>query len=179
VSRLKEIYHRELIPSLSKELGVANPMRVPRLVKIVINLGLGEAIQNIKLMDIAVEEVRSISGQKPVVTRAKKAIANFKLREGMAIGCMVTLRKERMYVFFDKLVNVALPQVRDFRGFSDRGFDGRGNYSLGIRDHTIFPEVNVDKVDKILGMTISLVTTARTDQEGKALLKSLGFPFAN
>lgn len=176
-ARIKELYHRDMVPVLMRELGFTNPMQVPRLVKVSINTGLGEATQNIKLLDSAAEDLKAISGQKPVVTRAKKAIANFKLREGMAIGCMVTLRRERMYEFFDRLVNVALPQVRDFKGFSDRGFDGRGNYSLGIRDHTIFPEINVEKVDKIVGMTVVIVTSAANDQEGKALLKHLGMPF--
>jgi large subunit ribosomal protein L5 len=178
-ARIKELYHRDLIPVLMRELGFTNPMQVPHLVKVSINTGLGEATQNIKLLDSAAEDLKAISGQKPVITRAKKAIANFKLREGMPIGCMVTLRRERMYEFFDRLVNVALPQVRDFKGFSDRGFDGRGNYSLGIRDHTIFPEINVEKVDKIVGMTVAIVTSAANDQEGKALLKHLGMPFVS
>jgi large subunit ribosomal protein L5 len=179
VSRLKDYYRREAIPSLLRDLGFTNPMQAPRLVKVAINIGLGEAIQNIKLLDSAVEELKALSGQKPVTTRAKRAIANFKLREGMAIGCMVTLRGEKMYEFFDRLVNVALPQVRDFKGFSDRGFDGRGNYSLGVRDQTIFPEISVEKVDKITGMTVSIVTSARNDQEGKSLLRLLGMPFAS
>ena len=179
MSRLKDYYDREAVPSLLAGLGLGNRMQAPRLMKIAINACLGEAIQDIKLLDSAVEDLRAISGQKPVVTKAKKAIANFKLREGMPIGCMVTLRRERMYEFFDRLVNVALPQVRDFKGFSDKGFDGRGNYSLGIRDQTIFPEINLEKVDKISGMTVSVVTSAANDREGKALLKILGLPFAS
>jgi large subunit ribosomal protein L5 len=151
--------------------------QVPRVEKVVINMGLGEAIQNPKALDSAVNELAAISGQKPVVTKAKKAIANFKLREGMSIGCMVTLRGNRMYEFLDRLMNVALPRVRDFRGVSDRSFDGRGNYSMGIREQIIFPEIDLDKIDKVRGLTISVVTTARSDAEGKALLKALGMPF--
>ncbi|MBI3769376.1 MAG: 50S ribosomal protein L5 [Deltaproteobacteria bacterium] len=162
-----------------KEIGCGNLHEVPRLEKIVVNMGLGEAIQNVKLLDSAVEEIATITGQKPVVTRARKAIANFKLREGVPIGCMVTLRGERMYEFFDRLVSVALPRVRDFKGLSDRSFDGRGNYSLGIREQIIFPEINLDKVDKVKGLTISIITTARTDNDAKMLLRALGFPFRN
>jgi large subunit ribosomal protein L5 len=154
-------------------------MEVPRLDKIVLNIGLGEAIQNIKVLDSAMEELTLIAGQRPVVTRARKSIASFKLREGMPIGCMVTLRKIRMYDFFDKLVNVTLPRVRDFRGLSDKSFDGRGNYTLGIKEHIIFPEIDYDKIDKIKGLNISIVTTAKTDEEGKALLKMMGMPFRN
>jgi len=177
VARLRERYRSEIAPALMRDLGVANAMAVPRLEKIVLNMGLGEATQNPKLLDSAVEELAAISGQKPVVTRAKKAIANFKLREGMPIGAMVTLRGERMYEFFDRLVNVTLPRVRDFKGVPDRAFDGRGNYSLGLREQLIFPEINLDKVDKIKGLTVVICTTARSDAQGKALLKALGMPF--
>jgi len=161
-----------------KEFGYTNTMRVPRLAKITINVGVGEATQNVKAIDAAVAEITAIAGQKPVVTRAKKAIANFKLREGMPIGCMVTLRRERMYEFLDRLIHVALPRVRDFKGVSERSFDGRGNYSLGLREQIIFPEIQADKVEKSRGMTISISTTARTDQEGRALLRHMGMPFA-
>jgi len=164
---------------LMKDIGCGNALEVPRLEKLVVNMGVGEAIQNVKLLDSAVEELATITGQKPVVTRARKAIANFKLREGMPIGCMVTLRGDRMYEFFDRLVNIALPRVRDFKGLSDRSFDGRGNYSLGIREQIIFPEINLDKVDKVKGLTISICTTARTDGDAKLLLRALGFPFRN
>jgi large subunit ribosomal protein L5 len=160
-----------------KEHGYANVYQVPRLEKVVINMGLGEAIQNPKVLESAVAEITVIAGQKPVVTRAKKAIANFKLRKGLAIGCMVTLRGERMYEFLDRLMNVALPRVRDFKGVSDRAFDGRGNYSLGIHEQIIFPEVDLDKVDKVKGMTINVCTTARTDGEARSLLRALGMPF--
>ena len=161
-----------------KEFGYTNAMQVPRLEKITINVGVGEATQNVKAIDAAVAEITAIAGQKPVVTRAKKAIANFKLREGMPIGCMVTLRRERMYEFLDRLIHVALPRVRDFKGVSERSFDGRGNYSLGLREQIIFPEIQADKVEKSRGMTISISTTARTDQEGRALLRHMGMPFA-
>ncbi len=176
-ARLRERYRQEVLPALMRELGYRNTLAVPRLEKIVLNMGLGEATQNPKLLDSAVEELAAISGQKPVVTRAKKAIANFKLREGVAIGAMVTLRGERMYEFLDRLVNVALPRVRDFKGVADRAFDGRGNYSLGLREQVIFPEINLDKVDKIKGLTVVICTTARSDAEGKALLRALGMPF--
>ena len=176
-ARLRERYRREIAPALMRELGLANALAVPRLEKVVLNMGLGEATQNPKLLDSAVEELAAISGQKPVVTRAKKAIANFKLREGMPIGAMVTLRGDRMYEFFDRLVNVTLPRVRDFKGVPDRAFDGRGNYSLGLREQVIFPEINLDKVDKIKGLTVVICTTARSDAQGKALLKALGMPF--
>ena len=179
VPRLKERYQKDVAPTLVKEFKYSNPMAVPRLRKIVVNMGLGEAIQNAKLLDAAVEEIATIAGQKPVVTRSRKAIANFKLRENMPIGCMVTLRGERMYEFFDRLVNVALPRVRDFKGLSDRSFDGRGNYSLGIREQIIFPEIDLDKIDKVKGLTISICTTARTDGDAKILLRALGFPFRN
>jgi large subunit ribosomal protein L5 len=154
-------------------------MEVPKLEKIVVNMGLGEAIQNIKILDSAAQEISQITGQKPVITKAKKSIAQFKLRTGMSIGCMVTLRKERMYEFFNRLVNVALPRVRDFKGLSGKSFDGRGNYSLGIREQLIFPEIHYDKIDKVKGMNIVIVTTAKTDEEGKELLKLLGMPFRN
>ena len=177
VSRLRERYRSEVAPALMRELGYSNPMAVPRLEKIVLNMGLGEAVQNPKVIDSAVEELTAIAGQKPVVTKAKKAISNFKLREGMPIGAMVTLRGDRMYEFLDRLVAAALPRVRDFKGVPDRSFDGRGNYSLGLREQVIFPEINLDKVDKIKGLTIVICTTARTDAEGKALLRGLGMPF--
>jgi len=177
ISRLHERYRKDLVPALMRDLGCTNRMAVPRLEKIVLNMGLGEASQNPKLLDAAVEELAAISGQKPVVTRAKKAIANFKLREGMPIGAMVTLRGERMFEFFERLVNVALARVRDFKGVPDRAFDGRGNYSLGLREQVIFPEINLDKVEKIKGLTVVICTTARSDAEGKALLRALGVPF--
>jgi large subunit ribosomal protein L5 len=177
VARLRERYRREIAPALMRDLGVKNALAAPRLEKIVLNMGLGEATQNPKILDSAVEELAAISGQKPVVTRAKKAIANFKLREGMPIGAMVTLRGDRMYEFFDRLVNVTLPRVRDFKGVPDRSFDGRGNYSLGLREQVIFPEINLDKVDKIKGLTVVVCTTARSDADAKALLRALGMPF--
>jgi large subunit ribosomal protein L5 len=176
-ARLRLRYESEIMPELMRELKIENRMRAPRLSKIVINLALGEARENVKLLDSAAEELRVITGQKPVITKARKAISNFKLREGMPIGAMVTLRRERMYEFYDRLVNIALPRVRDFRGVSDKSFDGRGNYSLGIREHTIFPELNLDKVDKVKGLTISIITTARSDNEGYMLLRALGMPF--
>lgn len=179
MARLKKKYQEEVIPAMMKEFGYKNQLQVPRLEKITLNVGLGEAIQNIKALDAAVAEITAITGQKPVITRAKKAIANFKLREGLPIGCMVTLRRERMYEFLDRLIHVALPRVRDFKGVSDRSFDRRGNYSLGLRDQIIFPEIQVDKVEKARGLSVSIVTTAKTDQEGKALLKYLGMPFAS
>ena len=179
MARLKKKYQEEVIPAMMKEFGYKNQLQVPRLAKITLNVGLGEAIQNIKVLDAAVAEITAITGQKPVITRAKKAIANFKLREGLPIGCMVTLRRERMYEFLDRLIHVALPRVRDFKGVSDRSFDRRGNYSLGLRDQIIFPEIQVDKVEKARGLSVSIVTTAKTDQEGKALLKYLGMPFAS
>lgn len=175
--RLKEHYIKNVVPALMKEFGYSNVMAVPKLEKISLNIGLGEATQNTKLMDGAVSELALISGQKPVVTKARKSIAAFKLREGMSIGCMVTLRGDRMYEFFDRLVNVALPRVRDFRGVSTKSFDGRGNYTLGIRDQLIFPEIDYNKVEKIKGMNICITTTAKTDAEGLALLKHLGMPF--
>ncbi|MCG6905906.1 MAG: 50S ribosomal protein L5 [Desulfobacteraceae bacterium] len=179
MSQLKETYQKEMVPQLMETLKLKNPMQVPRLVKIVLNVGMGEAIHNMKLLDSAVEELALISGQKPVITRAKKSIAAFKLREGMPIGCMVTLRRDRMYDFMSKLVNIALPRVRDFRGISGKAFDGRGNYSLGIREQIIFPEIDYDKIDKINGLNVSIVTSAKSDQEGKELLKLMGMPFKN
>ena len=179
MSRLKETYQNDFMPALIKEFKYKSPMEVPRLEKIILNMGLGEAIQNIKVLDAAMEELALVSGQRAIVTRARKSIASFKLRAGMPIGCMVTLRRARMYDFFDKLVNIALPRVRDFRGLSDRSFDGRGNYTLGIKEHIIFPEIDYDKIDKIKGMNISIVTTAKTDEEGKALLRLMGMPFRN
>ena len=177
VARLRDRYRQEIVPALQREFGYTNTLAVPRLQKVVLNMGLGEATQNPKLLDSAVEELGAISGQRPIVTRAKKAIANFKLREGMPIGAMVTLRGIRMYEFFDRLVNVTLPRVRDFKGVPDRSFDGRGNYSLGLREQVIFPEINLDKVDKIKGLTVVVCTTARSDAEAKALLRALGMPF--
>jgi large subunit ribosomal protein L5 len=176
-ARLRVQFEKEIGPALMKELGLANRMEIPRLRKITLNMGLGEAISNPKIMDTAVEEMRSIAGQQPVVTKAKKSIATFKLREGQKIGVMVTLRRDRMYEFFDRLVTLALPRVRDFKGVSPKAFDGRGNFSLGIREQIIFPEINFDRVDKIKGLNISIVTSARTDDHGRALLKSLGMPF--
>ncbi len=179
VPRLKKKYQEEVVPVMMKEFGYRNSLQVPRLEKVTLNMGLNEALQNIKVLDVAAAEIMAITGQKPVITRAKKAIANFKLREGVAIGCMVTLRRERMYEFLDRLIHVALPRVRDFKGVSDRSFDRRGNYSLGLKEQIIFPEIQVDKVDKTRGLTVSIVTTAKTDQEGRALLKHLGMPFAS
>lgn len=176
-ARLRETYQKKILPELMKARGYANVFQVPRLEKIVINLGLGEAIQNPKILESAQAELAAITGQKPVVTKARKAIANFKLRKGLPIGCMVTLRGQRMYEFLDRLVNVALPRVRDFKGLPDKAFDGRGNYSLGLREQIIFPEVDIDKVDKVKGMTISICTTAETDDEGRELLRAFGMPF--
>ncbi|PYT06183.1 MAG: 50S ribosomal protein L5 [Acidobacteria bacterium] len=176
-SRLKEQYRKETIPALMQRFGYRNPMAVPKVSKIVLNMGVGEAHTDIKILDAAVEELAAIVGQRPVVTRAKKSIANFKIRAGMPIGCMVTLRGERMHEFLDRLVSLALPRVRDFRGVSTRSFDGRGNYTLGVRDQLIFPETNYAKVTKVKGMNITIVTTARTDEEAQALLASLGMPF--
>ncbi|MGD9055305.1 MAG: 50S ribosomal protein L5 [Desulfobacterales bacterium] len=179
MSQLKTIYENEVVPKLMDTFNYKNKMQVPKLDKIVLNMGLGEAIQNIKVLEAAAEELKAIAGQKPVVTRAKKSIAAFKLREGMPIGCMVTLRHLRMYDFYYKLVNIALARVRDFRGVSPKAFDGRGNYSLGIKEHIIFPEVDYDKIDKIKGLNISIVTTAQTDDEGRQLLSLMGMPFRN
>lgn len=179
MARLKELYYKEMVPALMKEFSYKNLMEVPKLEKIVLNMGLGEAIQNVKILDSAVEELAAVSGQKVVITKAKKSIASFKLRQGMPIGCMVTLRKERMYEFLDRFMNVALPRVRDFKGVSGKGFDGAGNYSVGVKEQLIFPEINYDKVDKVKGLNITIVTTAKSDEEGKALLKLMGMPFRN
>ena len=179
MSELKKYYDTEVISKLKETFHYKNVMQVPRLEKIVLNIGMGEAIHNNKLLDSAVEELKSISGQKPVITRAKKSIAAFKLRTGMPIGCMVTLRHERMYDFYYKLVNIALARVRDFRGLSPKAFDGHGNYSLGIKEQIIFPEIDYDRIDRIRGLNISIVTTANTDAEGFDLLKILGMPFRN
>ena len=177
VPRLKERYKNEIVPALVKEFSYKNPMAVPRLRKVVVNVGLGEAIQNAKLLDAATSELAQITGQKPVITRARKSIANFKLRKDMPIGAMVTLRGNQMYEFMDRLLSVALPRVRDFRGLSTRSFDGRGSYTLGLRDQLVFPEIEYSKVDKAKGMNISIVTDARTDAEALALLRHLGMPF--
>ena len=177
MARLKEQYLSEFAPKLLKELQLKNVMEVPRVEKVVINMGLGEAIQNIKVLESAVEELSRITGQKAVITRAKRSIATFKLREGMPIGCMVTLRRERAFEFLDRLINVALPRVRDFKGVSPKGFDGRGNFTMGIREQLIFPEIDIEKIDKVKGMNITIVTSARTDEEGRALLTVLGMPF--
>ena len=174
---LKEFYHKEVVPALMKHFNYKNIMQVPRLDKIVINMGLGEAIQNIKILDSALAEIAAITGQRPVITKARRSIAQFKLRAGMPIGCMVTLRKERMYEFLNRLINIALPRVRDFRGLPPHAFDGRGNYSLGLKEQIIFPEINYDKIDKIKGMNIVITTTAKTDEEGRELLRLLGIPF--
>jgi large subunit ribosomal protein L5 len=179
MSDIKTLYEKEIISQLMQSFGYKNIMQVPRLEKIVLNMGLGEAIHNIKLLDSAAEEMALISGQKPIITRAKKSIAAFKVREGMPIGCSVTLRRGKMYDFFSRLVNIALPRVRDFRGVSGKAFDGRGNYSLGIKEQIIFPEIDYDKIDRIKGMNITVVTTAQSDKEGKELLKLLGMPFRN
>ncbi len=175
--RLKDKYRNEVVPALMKQFGYDNVMAVPRLWKITVNMGVGDAIADIKILDQAVEELAAIAGQKPAITRAKKSIANFKLRKGMPIGCMVTLRGEKMWEFFDRLVSLALPRVRDFRGVSTKAFDGRGNYTLGVRDQLIFPETNYAKVTKVKGMNICITTTARTDEESRALLAALGMPF--
>lgn len=179
MARLKDYYEKEVIPALIKIFDYKNRMEVPRLEKIVINMGLGEAIQNIKILDSAVQELSLITGQKPVVTKARRSIATFKLRQGMSIGCSVTLRKERMYEFFDRLVNINLPRVRDFRGISPKSFDGRGNFALGLKEQIIFPEIDYDKIDKVKGMNIVIVTTAKTDDEARQLLKLMGVPFRN
>ncbi len=174
---MKEFYTKEVVPALKKQFNYKNIMQVPRLDKIVINMGLGEAIQNIKILDSALEEIAAITGQRPVITKARRSIAQFKLRAGMPIGCMVTLRQERMYEFLNRLINIALPRVRDFRGLPPHAFDGRGNYSLGLKEQIIFPEINYDKIDKIKGMNIVIATTAKTDEEGRELLRLLGMPF--
>ncbi|MFP4475902.1 MAG: 50S ribosomal protein L5 [Desulfatibacillaceae bacterium] len=177
MSSLKEYYENEVVPKLRDAHGYKNPMQVPRLDRIVLNMGLGDAIQNIKILDSAADEMARMAGQKPVITKAKRSIAAFKLRQGMPIGCMVTLRRERMYQFYNKLVNVALPRVRDFRGVSRKAFDGHGNYSLGIKEEIIFPEIDYDKIDKVKGLNITVVTTAETDDEGRTLLELMGMPF--
>ena len=177
MARLKETYRNELVPQLKKDLQLNNIMEVPRIEKVVINMGLGEAIQNIKVLESAVDEIGRITGQKAVITKAKNSIASFKLREGMPIGAMVTLRRDKAYEFLDRLINVALPRVRDFKGVSPKAFDGRGNYTLGIREQLIFPEIDLEKIEKVKGLNITIVTTARTDEEGRALLAGLGMPF--
>ncbi len=179
MSRLRELYAKEVAPALKDQFKYRNVMQIPKLCKVVLNMGLGEAIQNVKILESAAQELAQISGQKPVITRARQSIAAFKLRKGMPIGCMVTLRGTRMYEFYDKLVNIALPRVRDFRGVSPKAFDGRGNYTLGIKEQIIFPEIDYDKIDRIKGMNITIVTTAQTDPEGKALLQLMGMPFRN
>ena len=179
MARLKEFYTKKVVPALIKEFQYRNPMQVPKIDKIVVNMGLGEAIQNVKIIDGAVQELSMITGQKPVITKAKKSIATFKLRQGMPIGCSVTLRKDIMYEFFDRLVTVALPKVRDFRGISPNSFDGRGNFSMGLQEQIIFPEIEYDKVEKVKGMNITIVTTAKTDAEARVLLKLMGVPFKN
>jgi large subunit ribosomal protein L5 len=178
VTRLQERYEKEVVPALMEKFGYKNIMEVPKLDKIVVNMGVGEAKDNAKVLDSAMADMQLITGQKPILTRAKKSIANFKIRENMPIGCKVTLRKNRMHEFADKLINVALPRVRDFRGISDKSFDGRGNYSLGVKEQLIFPEVEYDKIDKVRGMDIIFVTTAKTDEEARELLRFLGMPFA-
>jgi large subunit ribosomal protein L5 len=179
MARLKDFYKQEVVPELVKTFGYKNPNEVPRLVKIVVNMGLGEAIQNVKVIDSAVAEMTMIVGQKPVITKARKSIATFKLRQGMSIGCCVTLRRERMYEFFDRLVSSALPRVRDFRGIPTKSFDGRGNFALGLKEQIIFPEIEYDKVEKVRGMNVVIVTTAKTDDEARQLLKLMGMPFRN
>ena len=176
-ARLKERYQKEVAPAIAKEFGIKNPMAIPRVQKVVLNMGIGEAIANAKILDTAADELRFITGQKPVITKAKKSIASFKLRQGMPIGVMVTLRGDRMYEFLDRLVSIALPRVRDFRGVSPKAFDGRGNYTIGVREQLIFPEIDFNKVDKLRGMNISIITTARNDEQARALLKGLGMPF--
>jgi len=177
MARLKEKYKNEIAPALAKEFEIKNPMAIPRIEKVVVNMGLGEASANAKILDVAADELRAVTGQKPVITKAKKSIAAFKLRQGMAIGTMVTLRGDRMYEFLDRLISVALPRVRDFRGISGKAFDGRGNYTLGVREQLIFPEIDFNKVDKTRGMNISIVTTAKSDDQARSLLKALGMPF--
>ena len=179
MAKFKEMYQQKVVPALMKRFNYKSVMQVPRLDKIVINMGLGEAIQNIKILDSATQELSLITGQKPVITKAKKSIAQFKLRKGVPIGCMVTLRQERMYEFFNRFVNAALPRVRDFKGVSGKSFDGRGNYAIGVREQLIFPEIHYDKIDKVKGMNIVIATTAKTDEEGKELLRLLGMPFRN
>jgi large subunit ribosomal protein L5 len=179
MARLKDYYKSEVVPAMMKQFGYRNTMQVPRLEKIIVNMGLGEAIQNVKILESASAEIGALTGQKPVITKARKSIATFKLRKGMSIGCMVTLRKERMYEFFDRLVNVALPRIRDFRGIPPSSFDGRGTFAMGIKEQFIFPEIDYDKIDKVKGMNVVIVTTARTDEEARHLLKLMGMPFRN
>lgn len=179
MSQLKQLYENKIVPKLVETFEYKNKMEVPKVKKVTLNMGLGEAIQNIKILDAAVDELKGITGQKPVITRARKSIAAFKLRAGMPIGCMVTVRRERMYDFLNKLINVALPRVRDFRGISGKAMDGNGNYTLGIKEHIIFPEIDYDKIDKIKGLNVTIVTSAKTDAEGKELLKLMGMPFRN
>ncbi len=176
-ARLKERYQKEVAPAIAREFSITNPMAIPRVQKVVLNMGMGEAIANAKILDTAADELRAISGQKPVITKAKKSIASFKLRQGMPIGVMVTLRGDRMYEFLDRLVSIAMPRVRDFRGVSPKAFDGRGNYTIGVREQLIFPEIDFNKVDKLRGMNITIITTARNDEQARALLKGLGMPF--
>jgi large subunit ribosomal protein L5 len=176
-ARLKARYQKEVAPAIAKEFGITNPMAIPRVQKVVLNMGMGEAIANAKILDTATDELRTITGQKPVITKAKKSIASFKLRQGMPIGVMVTLRGDRMYEFLDRFVSIALPRVRDFRGVSPKAFDGRGNYTIGVREQLIFPEIDFNKVDKLRGMNITIITTARNDEQARALLKGLGMPF--
>ena len=179
MSRLKDLYHSEIVPKLTLDFNYSNIMQVPKIVKVVVNMGLGEAIQNVKILDSATAELNAITGQKCVITKAKKSIATFKLRQGMPIGCMTTLRKDKMYEFIDRLLNVSLARVRDFKGVSAKAFDGKGNYTLGIKEQLIFPEINYDAIDKIKGLNITFVTNAKTDEEGRALLKYMGMPFRN
>lgn len=179
MARLKDYYEKEVIPALKKEFNYRNPMEIPRIEKIIVNMGLGEAIQNAKVLENASDELAAIVGQKPVITKAKKSIATFKLRQGMSIGCRVTLRREKMYEFFDRLFNVAIPRVRDFRGIPSKSFDGRGNFALGLKEQIIFPEIDYDKIDKVRGMNIVIVTSAKTDDEARRLLTLMGVPFRN
>ena len=179
MARIKELYNTDVVPKLRKDFSYKNIMEVPRIEKVVLNMGLGEAIQNVKILDSASAELNAITGQKTVITKAKKSIATFKLRQGMPIGCMVTLRRDKMYEFLDRLMNVSLARVRDFKGVSAKAFDGNGNYTLGVKEQLIFPEINYDNVDKIKGLNITIVTSAKTDEEGRALLKYLGMPFRN
>ncbi len=179
MARLREYYRKEVIPALTEKFGYKNVMEVPKLEKIVVNMGLGEAIQNVKILDNAVAELAQIVGQRPVITKARKSIATFKLRKGMSIGCSVTLRSDRMFEFFDRFVNIAIPRIRDFRGISPKSFDGRGNFSTGVTEHYIFPEIDYDKIDKVLGLNITIVTTAKTDEEARELLRLMGVPFRN
>lgn len=179
MARLKDIYIQEIVPKLMKDFNYTSVMEVPRVEKVVLNMGLGEAIQNVKILDSATEELGLISGQKAVITKAKKSIATFKLRQGMPIGAMVTLRKQKMFEFLDRLINISIPRVRDFKGVSSKAFDGNGNYSMGVKEQLIFPEINYDKIDKIKGLNITIVTTAKSDEECRALLKYMGMPFRN